>query len=605
MGALDQKESTEDFGHSITGKTWCQYTPSERTILHLEQGLGVDRVLSVILANRGIETIDAAKEFLSPKVKDLLPNPFDLKDMEKAVERIAKAVVDKEQITVFGDYDVDGATSSAILLKFLRALGLSPQLYIPHRLNEGYGPNKNAMDIIHKEHKTSLLVTVDCGIVSFEPLEYAKSLGMDVIILDHHLGQEKMPKVDAIVNPNRLDETFPYKNFAAVGVVFLTLIAIRTRLREQGFFTKNNMEEPNVIQYLDLVALGTVCDVMKLVGVNRAFVYQGLKLIKNRSNLGLSTLANLVNMDSVPKSHHLGFVIGPRINAGGRVGQGTLGPTLLSTKDSVEALKIAQKLDRLNDERRAIENTVLSHAIEQIQSKGLNEKPVIMVYGKEWHLGILGVIASKLKEKYNKPSAAISIIDGQAKGSARSIPGIDFGTALSNAKEEGIIVEGGGHAMAGGFTVCESKLGEFYEYMVNTANKSPESFQNAKLIEADFILTVEAINFEFATTIEKAAPFGNGNPQPRIILRDTIVIRASLVGNAHIMLIVKDKYSTSEKPKTLKAMVYRAMDKNIADFLICSVGKTLNLIGTVQFNNWYLEKVDFVVEDIAVVDAEH
>lgn len=605
VSALDKKSLEENFGHSITEKKWVCKLPSKRVMLHLEQSLGIDSNLSTILANRDIETIDAARMFLEPKLKDLLPNPFDLKDMDKTANRIASAIKSGEKITIFGDYDVDGATSSAILLKFLCAFGLEPKLYIPHRLNEGYGPNKNAMEIIANEHKSDLLITVDCGIVSFEPLEYAKELGLDVIILDHHLSRERMPKVDAVVNPNRLDEDFPYKNLAAVGVVFLTLIAVRTKLRELNFFKENkDIEEPNVIQYLDLVALGTVCDVMKLNGVNRAFVAQGLKLIKNRSNIGIATLGNIVNMDSIPKSHHLGFVIGPRINAGGRVGQGSLGPKLLSTEDPAEALSIAQQLDHLNDERRAIENTILSNAVEQIHSKGLHKKPVIMVYGKEWHLGILGIIASKLKEKYGKPSAAISIINGQAKGSARSIPGIDFGTALSNAKNDGLIIEGGGHAMAGGFTVSESKLEEFYEYMIATANKSPESFENAKLIEADFVLDVDSIDFDLAKTVERAAPFGNGNSQPRVILRDAVVIRASLVGKVHIMLIIKDKYSASDKPKTLKAMVYRAMDRNIADFLICSVGKTLNFVGTLQFNNWHLEKVDFVVEDIAVIDSE-
>lgn len=598
--SIEDDVGNSDFGQSITGKVWRCNKPDSKTLLQFEQA-GIDTTLSTILINRNISNPDQAAGFLDPKLKDLLPNPFDLLDMEKAADRIADAVINKEQVTIFGDYDVDGATSSALLKKFLYAVGLKPEVYIPHRLNEGYGPNKGAMDKIKNDHKSSLLVTVDCGIVSFEPLEYAKSIGLDVIILDHHLSQEKLPKVDAIVNPNRFDEEFEYKNLAAVGVVFLTTIAIRSKLRDKGFFKDGQFEEPDLMQYLDLVALGTVCDVMRLVGINRAFVHQGLKLIKQRKNLGLATLANVVGMDAIPKSHHLGFVIGPRINACGRVGEGHLGPKLLSTNDSIEAFAIAKKLDKLNDDRRSIEHTILEHAIEQIQSNSLHEKPVIMVYGKQWHLGILGVIASKLKEKYGKPSAAISIIDGEAKGSARSIPGIDFGTALSNAKEKGLILEGGGHAMAGGFTVDEKKLQEFYDYMIERAQQSPKSFEEAKIMDADFTVNVEAINFDLATNIEKAAPFGNGNQQPRVIIENALVLKASLIRQSHIMLIVRDKYAISDRAKTLKAMVYRAMDRNIADYLIRSVGKTLNLIGTLQFNNWYLEKVDFVVEDVAKI----
>lgn len=595
----DNAPAKSDFGKSITDKVWRCNTASERSLLHLEQSVGIDRMLATALVNRNITTTEEANEFLEPRLKDMLPNPLDLKDMDKAVARIVKAVLNKQRVTIFGDYDVDGATSSALLTRFLRSVGLDPKVYIPHRINEGYGPNMGAMDTIADVHKCDLLITVDCGIVSFAPLEYAKSKGVDVIILDHHLSIDKMPEVDAVVNPNRVDEDFPYKHLAAVGVVFLTTIAVRSKLRELDFFTNSEFEEPDLMQYLDLVALGTVCDVMMLTGINRAFVSQGLKLLKRRTNLGLATLANVVGLDSVPKSHHLGFVIGPRINAGGRIGQGELGPKLLSTDDPVEAFAIAKKLDRLNDERRAIESTILNRAIEQIHINSLQHKPVIMVYGDNWHLGILGVIASKLKEKYGRPSAALSVIDGEAKGSARSIPGIDFGTALAKAKKIGLIVEGGGHAMAGGFTVKEEKLGEFYDYIIDKANENPQSFVNIKVLEADFCLTVDAITFDLAKDLERVAPFGNGNVQPRIIIENAVVLRASLVGRDHIMLIIKDKYGKTEDSKTLKAMVYRAMDRNIADFLINSVGKTLNLIGTIQFNNWYLEKVDFVVEDIA------
>lgn len=592
-------ESETGFGSSISGKIWQLRKSDERIVKHLIQELNISETLANLIVNRGVKSLEEASDYLDPKIKNLLPDPFALKDMDKAAQRIAEAIINKEKITIFGDYDVDGATSSALLKRFFIALGIEAEIYIPHRVNEGYGPNIGAMDKIHSGG-SSLVITVDCGIVSYEPLAHAKKIGLDVIVLDHHLGSEKLPEAVAIVNPNRFDDTFPFKNLAAVSVAFITTIAVRTVLRMKQYFA-DSVKEPDLMMFLDLVALGTVCDVMDLIKLNRAFVKQGLKLIMKRSNKGLATLVNMLNMGTVPKPHHLGFIIGPRINAGGRVGEGSLGARLLSTDDGIEALKIAKKLDDLNYERRMIENDVFKMAIEQIESRGIEKNPVIMVCGNNWHLGILGIIASKLKERYGKPAVAISIVGGEGKGSARSIPGIDFGTAITQAKNDGIVIDGGGHAMAGGFTIEESKIPKFYEFLIARAGNCEKYIHLAKILNADLVSTVEGITFDLAILIEKAAPFGSGNPQPLIIIKDALVTRVSIIGQEHIMLIIRDKYSVSSSPRTLKAMVYRATDKKMLDFLMSSVGKVFNFIGSIQFNNWYKEKVDFVIEDISVI----
>jgi single-stranded-DNA-specific exonuclease len=452
-------ENIEDkFGKSVKGLKWAVLDPDERIVTTLSQKLGIPDLLAKVLVNRGILSADDARKFLDPKVRDLLPDPFLLKDMDKAATRFAEAVVNKEKITIFGDYDVDGATSSALLKRFFRDVDIDAGIYIPNRILEGYGPNLDALKKLKDEGNT-LVITVDCGIVSFEPIKGAKDYGLEIIVIDHHLSTDEMPEAYAVVNPNRFDDEFEFKSLAAVGVAFLTVVAIRSKLRDMGYF--KDKPEPNLLDYLDLVALGTVCDVMQLNNVNRAFVAQGLKLINQRKNLGIATLSNVARLEVVPQSYHLGFVIGPRINAGGRVGEGMLGATLLSTLDSMEAFTIATRLEQLNDERRAVEAVILEEAINEVESKELYKKPLIIVTGNNWHQGILGILASRIKEKYSRPTAIISFVDGMGKGSARSITGIDLGSLLANAKQKGILVHGGGHAMAGGFTIEQSKLPEF------------------------------------------------------------------------------------------------------------------------------------------------
>lgn len=588
----------QTFGRSFRGFNWKLAKANERLVAGLAQKLEIPEILAIILFNRGILDAESAEAFLDPKLRHYMPNPFDLKDMKKAAARIASAIINKEKVAVFGDYDVDGATSTALLKRFFRDLGRDVEIYIPNRMLEGYGPSAAAFQKL-KDNGNTLIITVDCGTVSFEALEHAHKMGVDVVVLDHHLGPATLPPAHAIVNPNRVDDDFEYKSIAAVGVSFLTLVAVRSELRDAGFFTDAG-PEIDLMKYLDLVALGTVCDVMSLTGINRAFVTQGLKLIASRSNAGLAVLSNVAKLDASPHSYHLGFVIGPRINAGGRVGEGMLGSELLSTDDSDKALEIAMKLEKLNDERRAIEAITIEEVFRSIEENKLYEKPIIVVNGEGWHQGILGIIASRVKEKYGRPAAIISFVGDVGKGSARSVTGIDLGSLLSTGKSMGLLTEGGGHAMAGGFSVLRSKLNDFYEYACDCLKNTEEFIERAKDIKIDAALSLSAINGKLVKTINKAAPFGVGNSQPRFVVNNVIIVDARTVGRDHVMFIVADKKTDTGVACTVKCMLFKAVDTEIGNFILTGIGKTISILGTIQAHYLDDRKADFVVEDISI-----
>jgi single-stranded-DNA-specific exonuclease len=587
-----------DFGQSVRGLNWILNEADERTLLTLCQKANLDEILARILINRNIDTIEEVNRFLDPKLKNSMPDPSNLIDMDKATERILQAFEKGEKITVFGDYDVDGATSSALLRKFFSELGIEHETYIPNRLTEGYGPSAEAFEKI-KQNGSKLVVTVDCGTVSFEPLQAAKDMGLDVVVIDHHLGVEELPAAVAVVNPNRLDETFEYKTMAAVGVVFMVLISLSRKLENHGWFEKKGVDPINLIKYLDLVALGTVCDVMPLTGINRAFVTQGLKLIKSRQNIGLATLSQIVNMDTQPQCHHLGYVFGPRINAGGRVGMGILGSDLLTTSDPVKAYKLAMRLEQYNEERKSIEALALEEAYNQIEEKRLYENPVLLAVGRDWHVGILGILASRIKERYNKPTAVVSLSeDGLGKGSARSIPGIDMGTAISIAKADGLLLEGGGHAMAGGFTVQEERIEELYTYFIKRFENAHDSLERANDLDIDALISIQAVNRSMMDKIEMAAPYGNGNPQPRFLVPNVYIVRVNVVGGNHIMVIVSSK-PVDQYGFTAKCMLFKGVDTELGDFLMNNLGKKISLVGTLQANSWDRNKIDLIIEDAA------
>lgn len=430
-----------------------------RAQLAMAQQHEVSELLAGILVGRKV-AVEDVPQHLNPTLRDYMPDPFALIDMDKAVARLMRAIDDHESIVVFGDYDVDGATSTTLLVNYFAQLGIAITPYIPDRMTEGYGPNLAAFNTLI-DNGANLIITVDCGTLAHAPIAFAQSQGVDVIVLDHHLSSGDLPNAHAIVNPNRVDETSTLTNLAAVGVTFLTLVALNAKLKAREYF--RDIAPPNLLALLDLVALGTVCDVMTLTGLNRAFVAQGLKVMAQRRNVGLSVLADVARMDETPNVYHLGFLLGPRINAGGRVGKSGLGVELLTSHDAHEAARVAAILDTHNLERQAIEASVSEQAFKAAEIQA--NLPVIMVAGNGWHQGVIGIVAGRLKERYSRPAIVLSLDAGVGKASARSVAGADIGAAIHAAIAQGLITTGGGHAMAAGFTADETKLGDLHAFL--------------------------------------------------------------------------------------------------------------------------------------------
>ena len=579
---------------SISGKYWSAHSYDENFIAELQRYLGIDDFLARIISTR-VSSITSAEQFLNPKIKSLLPDPFHLLDMQKAVDRIIEAINNNEKIGIFADYDVDGATSAALLKNLFRELGINTSIYVPDRITEGYGPSLDAMQKI-KLQGTKLVITVDCGSVAFEALEYATTLGLDVIVVDHHISMDNLPHAVAVINPNRLDETSECKNLAAVGVSFLFAVALCKSLKELNFFNKSNLQPPDLMQYLDLVALGTVCDVMQLTGLNRAFVAQGLKVAKNRVNIGYRALSDLATIQEPPNCYHLGFILGPRINAGGRVGKSWLGAHLLSTIFEQEALEIATELEKYNEERKAIEYTVLEEAMSLAQEQ-VND-PSLFIVGNKWHPGVIGIVAGRLKEKYNKPVAIIALNDGIGKASCRSIKGVDFGCKIIEAKQKGLVVAGGGHAMAAGFTVEEKQIHELGQFLNQKFAKDLQSTESHLREFYDIDLSTAAATLELLAQIDKLEPFGNGNPAPVFRFSDVYVLRADIVGSKHIKVIfapTKDSYSS----KPLSGIAFNVVGTEIGNILLSPKSHRLSILGKLKANKWQdKETVQFQLYDI-------
>jgi len=441
---------------SVTGKNWVFKKYNDSDVTSFTEKYSLNNIVAKLISIRK-KNIKNIELYLNPKIKNLLPNPFHLKDMNTAVNRTYESILKNDGIGIFGDYDVDGATSTALLSTYFKSIKQKFYTYIPDRKNEGYGPNIKAFEKLIKLG-SKIIFTVDCGTLSYKPIEYAQNKNIDIIILDHHQSDIKLPNACALINPNRFDETSELKYLCAAGVCFVFLIALNIKLRESKWFLNNNIEEPNILNFLDLVSLGTVCDVVPLVDLNRAIVKQGLKIIKQRSNLGLKTLYDLCKIESQPSTHDLGFKLGPRINAGGRVGKSSHGAELLISEDPTRAYKIASDLERFNKERQTIEHFL----VEQVDSKAkkLDNYPVLILYGENWHEGVIGIVAARMKEKYNKPTIIISLNGLMGKGSARSIVGFDIGSNIIKAVQSGILIKGGGHKMAGGFSIEKNKVTE-------------------------------------------------------------------------------------------------------------------------------------------------
>lgn len=564
----------------------------ERMVAAFMQQHGLPEVVARIMAARGVP-LEEADAFLHPSLKQLLPDPSHFLDMDVAVSRIVRAVMQGERIAVFGDYDVDGATSSALLLRYFRALGADPLVHIPDRMKEGYGPNTPALLALQKKG-AALVITVDCGTLAFEPLEAAHDAGLDVIVVDHHIGEARKPKALAIVNPNRLDENSPHRQLAAVGMCFMVIVAVNRSLREQGFF--KSRKEPDIRQWLDIVALGTVCDVVPLTGVNRAFVAQGLKVMAGRGNTGIRTVMDLAGVDEKPGVYTCGFVVGPRINAGGRVGKSDLGVRLLSTESEVDALSLARELEQHNAERKAIEAMILEEAMARAEQMD-ETSPLLMVVGQGWHSGVIGIIAGRLKERFHKPVAVVGIADGIGKASARSVPGIDFGAAVIAARDAGLLLAGGGHAMAAGFTVEEHKIPELNAWLAAKMQAQASHIPSARSLRIDANMSLSGATPEMAEQLECLGPFGQGNPQIRVALQQVVNLKPEPVGDSHIKTVFIDRLGNAR----LSGIAFRVAGTPLGEALLSTRGQTLNVAGHLRLQEWNGQRrVSLQVDDVAL-----
>lgn len=561
---------------SVSGKRWVGRAYDERTAMALSQRLGVSELTGRVMAARNV-TLDDAQTFLTPTLRDLLPDPNQFKGMVEGVARIAEAIQNQQLIAIFGDYDVDGATSSALFRRFLNGVGAKSTIYIPDRMTEGYGPNVEAMDVLKKQG-VDVIVTVDCGTTSFEPLARAAELGMDVVVVDHHEAEVNLPECVALINPKRLDEDGRYGHLAAVGMTFIFAVGINRALREAEWFV-DGRKEPDLRSLLDLVALGTVCDVVPLKGLNRAFVMQGLKVMARRGNTGLAALADTAGVNEPPEAYHAGYILGPRVNAGGRVGESYLGANLLSTDNAGMAAEIAAQLDGYNAERKELEQLVLDEAISQVDQQ--DNGSIIIAVGAGWHPGVIGIVASRLKERYSLPACVISLSDGVGHGSGRSVTGVDLGTTIIAARQSGLLVKGGGHAMAAGFTVTEDKLDDFKAFMADRIGSQIEDQNVIPTYSCDGVISPSGVTPALVEELEQVGPFGAGNAQPRFVLGDVFVQRADVVGRDHVRCFLGDQYGVR-----LKAIAFRALDTELGQALLQHNGQKLHIAGRLKLDTW-------------------
>jgi single-stranded-DNA-specific exonuclease len=568
---------------------------ASKTAAAISQRHGLPEILGRVLASRGVG-LDEAANALDPTVRALMPDPSTLRDMDKGAARLAQAIVANEAIAVFGDYDVDGACSSALLQRFLAAHGRKARLYIPDRMTEGYGPNREAIEALVKEG-ARLIVTVDCGTTGVEPLAAAAPLGAEVIVVDHHQAGERLPDVTAIINPNRQDDLSGLGHLCAAGVVFMVLVATARELRRRGFYS-GACQPPDLLALLDLVGLATVCDVVPLEGLNRAYVTKGLQAMRQRRNAGLKALADAAGLAVAPTPYHLGFVLGPRINAGGRIGDAALGARLLATDDEMEAARIAVLLDKLNRERKAIESRMLEEALARAEQliDGDADVPLLLVAGEGWHKGVVGLVASRLTERFRRPSCVIAWEEtGTGTGSLRSIDGVDIGGAVRAAVEAGHLIKGGGHAMAAGLTIERSSFDALGTFMSTRLVAAATMARAAVSLAIDGALTPGAVTDDFLALIERAGPYGQGNPQPRFAFPAHRVKFAKVVGEAHVRCVLE-----AGDGSRLDAVAFRAADQPVGAALLGSAGMPLHVVGNLRRDTWGgRDRRELVIEDVA------
>ncbi|MEP2531243.1 single-stranded-DNA-specific exonuclease RecJ [Shimia sp.] len=573
-----------DVSQSLTGRRWIGPSVElTRASEQLAQDTTLPPALCAVLARRGVTAQDAAS-FLEPKLADLLPDPRSIKDMETAATRFLAAVSARQRIAVFADYDVDGGSSAALLITWLRDLNLQATLYVPDRIDEGYGPNEAAMAALARDH--DLIICVDCGTLSHGPI--AAAVGADVIVLDHHLGGETLPDCYAVVNPNRQDESGDLAHLCAASVVFLMLVEANRQMRSQG------TAGPDLIALLDLVALATVADVAPLVGVNRALVRQGLKVMARRDRPGIVALSDVSRMDATPNTYHLGFLLGPRVNAGGRIGQADLGARLLSTNNAAEAGAMADRLDQLNTERRDIESAVRAAAMEQAEARGL-DAPLVWAAGEGWHPGVVGIVASRLKEATNRPAIVIGLDGDEGKGSGRSISGVDLGASIQKLVAEELLLKGGGHKMAAGLTVARDQLDAAMARLAELLVKQGAGDAGPADLKVEGLLMPGAATVELIQDIEKAGPFGAGAAAPRFAFPEVEIRFAKRVGDSHLKITFGDGLGAR-----IDAICFGAFDGPLGPALESHGGARFHLAGRLEINSWGgRQSVQLRLEDAA------
>jgi len=583
---------------SATGRAWRDRLDERGNAraLTIVQRLGVPELLARVLAGRGVEA-DEAEAYLDPTIKRLLPDPHTLTEMPAAAARISHAIVNNESVAIFGDYDVDGATASALLALYLRRCGLDAIVHIPDRIFEGYGPNVDAIRSF-AERGVKLLITVDCGTTSMEPLTEANKLGLDTVVIDHHQADEQLPPAVAIVNPNRADDLSGLGHLAAVGLVFVTLVALSRELRQRDYWNAAR-SEPDLLSLLHLVALGTVADVVPLKGLNRAFVAKGLIAMRRRDSVGLTALMDASRLTGPPESFHLGFLLGPRINAGGRIGRADLGVRLLLEEDPIEAGRIAAELDRLNTERRQIEVATVAQAeAEALAALGLEEKGAVVVTAAQgWHPGVVGLVAARLKERYGRPAFAIALEPGGVgTGSGRSIAGVDLGRAVRQAVHEGLLLKGGGHAMAAGVTLPKGGLAAFRAFLEAELAPSVEIARRETALLIDGAVSAGAVNPALCELLARAGPFGAGNPEPVLALPAHTLAYVDPVGENH----VRARFRSGDG-KMVNAIAFRVAGTPLGRALIDNRGRTMHAAGYLAVDRWQgEERVQMRLTDVAV-----
>ena len=563
-----------DVNNSFSGNKWSLRSNDEELISAIQKDSQISYITARIIAGREISLADV-QDFLNPSLRKLLPDPSSMQDMDKAAKIIFNAIKSNKKITIFADYDVDGATSAAQLVKWARNFESELEIYVPDRIKEGYGPSIEAFDHL-KKNGSDLVITVDCGAAAYSALVAAQALDLSIVVIDHHLMDADMPPAEALVNPNRIDDTSKLNYLAAAGVTFMLLVALNREARVQNF---SNI--PDLFDYLDLTALGTICDVVPLKGLNRAIVKQGLKVFSRESNIGLKSLMFETNTNSPITPYHCGFVLGPRINAGGRIGKANIGAALLSTENHKLAIKYAQELDRVNIERRILQDKILDEALLKAYSIHKTNS-VIVVSMEGWHPGVIGIVAGRLKERFNKPVIVIGIDEnGIGKGSGRSIPGIDLGNEIKKLHEKGLLISGGGHEMACGLTIESKYIKTFHEILESNLRDKINSIRSKFSIKIDALLNISAVNMDLMNSINQIGPYGSGNPTPTFAFAELRVAYANRVKGGHIRCNFEDKNG-----QRIKGICFRAEEMGFDEILLNERNRYLHIVGTLKINTW-------------------